>query len=73
MRSLSGVITIPAQSWGSDRVKEEIEGIQPPQPAKDCDEDIEEVANRRVGFVFQAYNVEYWCVYLLVSNYITKA
>jgi hypothetical protein len=60
------VITIPAQFWGSDQVKEEFEGEQQqrPQQAKDCEEDSEAVAIRRVGFVFQAYNVEFWCVYL---------
>jgi hypothetical protein len=59
---LSGVITIPAQSWGTDLANQEKEDVQNPQPAKDCEEDIEAVAIRRVGFVFQAYNVEYWCV-----------
>jgi hypothetical protein len=59
------VITIPAQSWGSDLGREEREGVRNPQPASDWKEDIEAVAIRRVGFVFQAYNVEYWYVILL--------
>ncbi len=56
------MITIPAQSWGSGLGKEEREGAQNLHPAIDCEEDIEAVAIRRVGFVFQAYSVEYWYV-----------
>ena len=54
-----GVLTIPNQTWISEQNQEKPTGSIVPQD-QETEEDHESVVIRRIGFVFLAYNIEYW-------------
>jgi hypothetical protein len=60
----AGLLTIPVQTWETkpSTGNTNSAGLISTANILELEEDEESVLIRRVGFVFLAYNVEYWCV-----------